>query len=118
MGSHVDSVDPDSERSLSAAVERWRDTLSPARLDALSSELGDMVERELLKKLREAIERDPRTLNAIAVAAGLNASIVWRFMEGQRSLSLEAFLALADTLGLELTLSRKGKGRRPSGGTV
>ncbi len=87
--------------------------LSPARLDALSAELDCMAEREkpLILALRKAIESDPRTFNAIAVDAGLSASIVWRFMEGQRSLSIEAMLALAETLGLELTW--KPKSRRP-----
>jgi len=111
MDSHVDPVDPDPERGLIEAVNDWQGKLSPARLDALSAELDSMAEREkpLILALRKAIESDPRTLNALAVDSGLSASIVWRFMEAQRSLSLEAMLALADTLGLELTWKRKSK---------
>jgi DNA-binding phage protein len=111
MGSHVGPVDPDSERSLVEAVDGWQGKLSPARLDALSAELDCMADREkpLILALRKAIESDPRTLNAIAVDSGLSASVVWRFMGEQRSLSLEAMLALAETLGLELRWKRKTK---------
>jgi DNA-binding phage protein len=114
MGSHVHSIDPQQERGLIAAVDRWQATLAPARLDALSdalsTELVDgMTERQLLQALRQAIEADSRTLNAIAVDAGLSPSIVWRFIEQKRSLSLEAALALADTLGLEVSLRKKRK---------
>jgi len=35
----------------------------------------------LIRALRKAIEADPRTINAIAVEAGLSAAAVWRFVE-------------------------------------
>jgi hypothetical protein len=109
MGSHICSVNPQQERGLRQAVGRWQATLSPARLHALSAELDDMTERELLKSLRQAIEADPRTYNAIAVDAQLPASVVWRFVKRNRGLSIEAALALADTLGLEVRLRKKRK---------
>ena len=114
MDSHLSSVNTDTQCGLTGAVDRWRDVLSPDRVEVLSEKLktDDMTEREkqLIRALRRAIEDDPRTINAIAVDAGLSASVVWRFVERQRGLSIEATAALAETLNLELT-RRKGRSR-------
>jgi DNA-binding phage protein len=66
-------------------------------------------ERPLIRALRDAIKADPRTINAIAVEAGLSAAAVWRFVQGKRSLSLDSAAALVETLNLELTSRSKRK---------
>jgi hypothetical protein len=73
-------------------------------------------EKQLVAALRRAIESDPRTVNAIAVEAGLSASVVWRFVQTERSLSLEAAAALAETLRLQLVPLRGRGGGRPAPG--
>jgi hypothetical protein len=66
----------------------------------------------LIRTLRKAIEADPRTINAIAVEAGLSAAAVWRFVEGERGLSLASAAALADALGLELLQTKQRRERK------
>ena len=114
MDSHLGPVNTGTQCGLNAAVNGWRDVLSPDRVEVLSEKLktDEMTEREkqLIRALRKAIEDDPRTLNAIALDAGLAASVVWRFVGRQRGLSIEATAALAETLKLELT-RRKGRSR-------
>jgi hypothetical protein len=66
-------------------------------------------ERPIVHALRKAVKEDPRTINAIAVEAGLLAAAVWRFVQGERGLSFESAAALAETLGLELKPRRSRK---------
>jgi DNA-binding phage protein len=98
-----------------AAVRRWKRDLPADRIVALQDKLrietvGEK-ERSLIRDLRKAIEADSRTINAIAVEAGLSAAAVWRFVQGERSLSLESAAALAETLGMQL---KQRRGRKDS----
>jgi DNA-binding phage protein len=106
MDSYVDQVHPEQERGLVEAVKRWKASLSADRLRALGecleSKMTKRKERQLIQALRKAIEQDGRSINAIAIDAGLSASVVWRFVQAQRGMGIEAAAALAETLGLEL----------------
>jgi DNA-binding phage protein len=106
VGAHERKVDPKPRRGLKAAVSGWNRELPADRLEALRDKLRSETvgkkERPLIRALRDAIEADPRTINAIAVDAGLSAAAVWRFVQGERGLSLDSAAALAETLGLEL----------------
>ncbi len=62
-----------------------------------------MASNSLIRTIRTAIERDPRSLYAIAKAAELPYSTVHRFATMERTeLGLRTASALCDTLGLEL----------------
>lgn len=62
--------------------------------------------------LRRAISKDGRMLPAIAAAAGISKGQVYRFVRGQRELTLPAASKLAAALGL--TLRPVAQRRRPS----
>jgi DNA-binding phage protein len=116
MASHIGPVGSDSERGLIATVGRWRDSLSPARLGVLSAELDDMAERErqLIRVLRKAIEDDPRSLNALANEADVEAAALWRFANKKVGLTLDSVAKLCDVLGLKLVQTEpETKGKRP-----
>jgi DNA-binding phage protein len=113
VGAHERQGDPKPKRGLKAAVRRWKRELPADRIVALQDKLRieavGAKERPLIGALRKAIEADPRTINAIAVEAGLSAAAVWRFVQGERGLSLDSAAALADTLGLELSPKKRAK---------
>jgi DNA-binding phage protein len=110
VGAHERKGDPKPQRSLRAAVRRWKRELPAGRFVALQDKLrieavGEK-ERQLIRALRNAIKSDERTINKIAVEAGLSAAAVWRFVQGERGLSLGSAAALAETLELELSRKR------------
>lgn len=57
--------------------------------------------------MRIAVLNDGRPLRQIAKKAGLPASSVIRFVNGNRNLSGRSFDRVADALGLELRLVRR-----------
>jgi hypothetical protein len=59
-------------------------------------------ERPIVRALRKAIKADPRTINALAVDAGIPVPVLWRFVERERSMTLDSAAALAEALDLEL----------------
>ncbi len=59
-------------------------------------------ERPIVRALRKAIKGDPRTINALAVDAGVPVPVLWRFVQRERSMTLDSAAALAEALGLEL----------------
>ena len=63
-----------------------------------------------VQDLRKAIERDGRSLNALAREAGLSPIQLSRFIRGERGLTTPAVEALCDSLRLELRPKRR-KGR-------
>ncbi|HPF40815.1 MAG TPA: helix-turn-helix transcriptional regulator [Phycisphaerae bacterium] len=65
---------------------------------------------ETLKtSLLDAIERDGRTLNALAIDAGVSYSILYRFVTGERrTITLDVAERLCVALGLKLKPDRKG----------
>ena len=64
--------------------------------------------QDLRAEIQKAMERDGRTLYAIAKDAGLSYSVVHRFARGDRvSVSLVTAAKLLKTLGYELR--RKGR---------
>ena len=65
----------------------------------------------IVNQLRQAIERDGRTMTAIARDAGLSPIQLSRFIRGKRGLTTPAVEALCETLGLELTARRRRKAR-------
>jgi len=67
----------------------------------------------ITRELREAIERDGRSINALARTTGLSPIQVSRFIRGERGLNTPAVDALCEALGLEL---RPRRNRRQKGG--
>lgn len=63
-------------------------------------------ERQMIRALRKAIKADPRTTNALAVDAGIPVPVLWRFVQRERSMTLDSAAAVAEALGLEL--AKKG----------
>ena len=60
--------------------------------------------------IRRAIERDGRTLPAIAVAAEVDRTQLWRYLKGKRDIGSASADRLIAALGLQCRLSRrKGK---------
>jgi plasmid maintenance system antidote protein VapI len=63
-------------------------------------------------QIRAAIERDGRTVYALARDAGVSAIQIWRFLRDERGLTTAVVDRLCETLGLELRPRRslrKGK---------
>jgi len=71
------------------------------------------VMAHILDEIRQAIEESGKTRYRIAKEAGISESRLSLLMSGKRGLSIEALEALADYLGLEVTLrpKKKRKGR-------
>lgn len=65
----------------------------------------------VVSDLRKAIERDGRTIYALARDSGLSPIQVSRFVNGERGLTTPAVDALCETLGLELRPKRQRKGK-------
>jgi len=65
----------------------------------------------IVSELKQAIERDGRSLNALARDAGLSPIQLSRFVRGERGLTTPAVDALCETLGLELKPKRQRKGK-------
>ncbi|MGE0481625.1 MAG: helix-turn-helix domain-containing protein [Phycisphaerae bacterium] len=59
--------------------------------------------------LRRTIERDPRPAAVIAALAGVDRSILTRFLRGERDIVFSTAARLCTALGLEL---RPAKGKR------
>jgi len=68
--------------------------------------LDGMQRKTMAEVLKEAIERDGRSLYAIAKAAGMTYPPLYRFAHDQQGLRLETADKLATALGLVL---RQGK---------
>jgi hypothetical protein len=72
--------------------------------------------RNLGDQLRGQILLDERSLCSIATSSGLAVSVVTRFVNGERSLSLNSAEAIASTLGLRLAPTsqvKEGMGTAP-----
>lgn len=66
----------------------------------------------IVKELQAAIERDGRSLRALARDAGVSPIQVSRFVRGERGLNSPAVDALCEALGLTLTPKpKRRKGR-------
>jgi transcriptional regulator with XRE-family HTH domain len=64
-------------------------------------------------QLREIINGRDLTAYSLGKAAGVSASVVSRFLNRERGLTLETFDAIAGALGLRLVETAKGRGRPP-----
>jgi hypothetical protein len=62
------------------------------------------------KALRAAVERDGRSLPALAAASGLDRCQLWRFMTSRRDLRVASADALCLALGVECRLVRRRRG--------
>lgn len=78
---------------------------------------------QLRTAIRLAMKHRNVTENAIAVEAGLDAAVVWRFVRGETGLSCTNIDKLCASLGLRLTtkgptslVPPKTKGRTKKGG--
>jgi plasmid maintenance system antidote protein VapI len=56
--------------------------------------------------LRKKIEGSNKTVNAIAIEAGVPQPVLYRFVNGERDLTLSTAQKLADYFKLELRLKR------------
>jgi plasmid maintenance system antidote protein VapI len=57
----------------------------------------------LADQLREAIENSGRSINSIALAAGVPQPVLQRFMSGERDIRLETADKIADYFEMRLT---------------
>ena len=62
---------------------------------------------KLAAKIKQAIERDGRTVYAIAKAAGIERKQLGLFMRGESDMTLTIAARLCEHLGLELREKRK-----------
>jgi plasmid maintenance system antidote protein VapI len=53
-------------------------------------------------RLRQAVRASGQTVNAVAVGAGVPQPVLFRFVSGERDLTLRTAQKLADYFGLEL----------------
>jgi plasmid maintenance system antidote protein VapI len=53
-------------------------------------------------QLKKAIRKSGKTVNAIAVEAGVPQPVLYRFVRGERDLTLTTVQKLADHFGMEL----------------
>ena len=51
-------------------------------------------ERPIVRALRKAIKADPRTINALAVEAGIPVPVLWRFVQRERGMNLDSRLVI------------------------
>jgi plasmid maintenance system antidote protein VapI len=57
--------------------------------------------------LRQEVRESGESVNAVAKAAGVAQPVLYRFITGERDLTLETAQKLADHFGLELRKRRK-----------
>jgi plasmid maintenance system antidote protein VapI len=62
---------------------------------------------DIAKQLVNAIEKDGRTIYAIAKAAGISPIVVHRFVNGERDIRMQTAARLAETLHLELRAKQR-----------
>jgi plasmid maintenance system antidote protein VapI len=62
--------------------------------------------RSIVDQLRSAMERSGKTQYAIAQATGISQSVVNRFVNGERGISLETAAKLCQYLDLDLAPRR------------
>jgi ribosome-binding protein aMBF1 (putative translation factor) len=68
------------------------------------------VQSDIAERLRNAIQRDRRSLAALARASGVPYAVVQRLAVGERmNMTLSTAEKLAAALGLRLELKAKGK---------
>jgi plasmid maintenance system antidote protein VapI len=56
----------------------------------------------MAEQLRKAMQTSGKTVNAIAVKAGIPQPVLYRFVNGERDLTMSTAQKLADYFGLEL----------------
>lgn len=66
----------------------------------------------LIDDLVNAIEADPRTDYRLAIDAGVNRSILTRFQRDGKSPTVETIERLADALGYDVRLVKRGRKRK------
>ena len=72
----------------------------------------------LTEQLREAIQKDGRSLNQLGKDCGVDAARLSRFVRGERGLSVDAIDRIAAALKLRLAKARAddaGSTRKPKG---
>ena len=63
--------------------------------------------RTIANRLRKAVTDSRMTVNAVAVKSGVPQPVLYRFMRGERDLTLTTAQKLADYFGLEMQLTKK-----------
>lgn len=71
-----------------------------------------MPQQSIGDALRVAIRRDPRNQNELAAESGVDASVLSRFMSGQRSPTLDTANRVCRVLRLRLVLDQGGSPNR------
>lgn len=66
-----------------------------------------MTPMEIAARVRKALERDGRPQSEIAKRLGINAVTLRKFKADLKPLSFETLTALAEELGLEITVREK-----------
>jgi len=66
----------------------------------------------LEKLLLEALDKSGLNAHELAELSGVSQSILWRFINGERSITLPTASKLIEALELEVTIKPKGKKKR------
>ncbi len=66
----------------------------------------------LSEQLRQAIQSSGRTIYAVSKESGVPYPVVYRFLKGERTITLVTADKLADYFGLELRPREKQKAKR------
>lgn len=66
----------------------------------------------LEKQIKDAIRQSGLTGGQICKQSGINKAALSRFMNGERSITLDSAEKLCELFNLELTAKKSGKGRK------
>ena len=80
------------------------DASSICRLASFSTYFLEEIESPMLdEQLQEAIKNSGKSINSIAIAAGVPQPVLQRFVSGERDIRLETTAKIADYFGMRLT---------------
>lgn len=109
-GQHPQAIGLSLARGVAELGELLRQT-DPGRsaeyLEGLTAMADD---HDLGEQLRDAIRESGRTVYALAQESGVDTAVIYRFVSGERGVSLETAARLAATLGIRFTKPRRRSG--------
>jgi DNA-binding phage protein len=109
-GEHLATIGLDLARD-AAQLGRLLALTDPHRYPDLAVVEGAAVpaDSDLALQLRDAIEASGMTAYAIAKVSGVDSGILYRFLAGERDLTLDTASRIAAVVGVRFTKPRKGR---------
>jgi predicted transcriptional regulator len=65
------------------------------------------IRDKLLQEIKKAIDEGRETIHSVAKGAGLDYSVLWKFVEDDRNIKIDTADKLCDFFSLELTNKKK-----------